>query len=141
MDRVRLGIIGTGNIGGTLARHLARGREDVVLAAEDEANAATLAQELGELARATSVEEAIAEADAVLLVVDGRAGLRAGDAELATILQRATTPVLVVANKADRPGDEYLTADFHKLGLGEPLAVSSTQSRPVRPTSNSPSAT
>jgi GTP-binding protein len=81
-----------------------------------------------ELARDVQAQarEAIAEADAVLLVVDGRAGLRAGDAELAAILQRSTTPVLVVANKADRPGDEYLTADFHKLGLGEPLAVSST---------------
>ena len=81
-----------------------------------------------ELARDVQAQarEAIAEADVVLLLVDGRAGLRAGDAELAAILQRATTPVLVVANKADRPGDEYLTADFHKLGLGEPLAVSST---------------
>ena len=40
-------IIGTGNIGGTLARHLVRGGEPVVLAAKDEANAAALAQELG----------------------------------------------------------------------------------------------
>ena len=39
-------IIGTGNIGGTLARHLVRGGEPVVLAAKDEANAAALAQEL-----------------------------------------------------------------------------------------------
>src|SRR5256886_3349329 len=62
-------IIGTGNIGGTLARHLVRGGEPVVLAAKDEANAATLAQELGELARAASVEEAIAEADAVVFAV------------------------------------------------------------------------
>jgi predicted dinucleotide-binding enzyme len=52
-------IIGTGNIGGALARHLVRGGEPVVLAAKDEANAAALAQELGELARAASVEEAI----------------------------------------------------------------------------------
>src|SRR5213594_2108712 len=62
-------IIGTGNIGGTLARHLVRGGEPVVLAAKDEANAATLAQELGDLARAASVEEAIAEADAVVFAV------------------------------------------------------------------------
>jgi predicted dinucleotide-binding enzyme len=62
-------IIGTGNIGGTLARHLVRGGEPVVLAARDEANAATLAQGLGELARAASVEEAIAEADAVVFAV------------------------------------------------------------------------
>jgi len=62
-------IIGTGNIGGTLARHLVRGGEPVVLAAKDEAHAAALAQELGELARAASVEEAIAEADAVVLAL------------------------------------------------------------------------
>src|SRR3954469_21706363 len=62
-------IIGTGNIGGTLARHLVRGGEPVVLAAKDEANAAALAQELGELARAASVEEAIAEVDAVVFAV------------------------------------------------------------------------
>jgi predicted dinucleotide-binding enzyme len=64
-----IAIIGTGNIGGTLARHLVRGGEPVVLAAKDEANAAALAQELGELARAASVEEAIAEADAVVFAV------------------------------------------------------------------------
>jgi 8-hydroxy-5-deazaflavin:NADPH oxidoreductase len=62
-------IIGTGNIGGTLARHLVRGGEPVVLAAKDETNAAALAQELGELARAAPVEEAIAEADAVVFAV------------------------------------------------------------------------
>jgi predicted dinucleotide-binding enzyme len=62
-------IIGTGNIGGTLARHLVRGGEPVVLAAKDEANAGALAQELGELARAASVEEAIGEADAVVFAV------------------------------------------------------------------------
>jgi 8-hydroxy-5-deazaflavin:NADPH oxidoreductase len=62
-------IIGTGNIGGTLARHLVRGGEPVVLAAKDEAHAAALAQELGELARAGSVEGAIADADAVVFAV------------------------------------------------------------------------
>jgi predicted dinucleotide-binding enzyme len=62
-------IIGTGNIGGTLARHLVRGGEQVVLAAKDEANAAALAQELGELARAGSVEEAITDADTVVFAV------------------------------------------------------------------------
>ena len=62
-------IIGTGNIGGTLSRHLVRGGEPVVLAAKDEANATALAQELGELARAASVEEAIADAEAVVFAV------------------------------------------------------------------------
>jgi 8-hydroxy-5-deazaflavin:NADPH oxidoreductase len=77
-------IIGIGNIGGTLARHLVRGGEPVVLAAKDEANAAALAQELGELARAASVEEAIAEADAVVFAIwlDTIKELTAKDADL-----------------------------------------------------------
>ena len=62
-------IIGIGNIGGTLGRHLVRAGELVVLAAKDEAKAAALADELGEHARAAPVEEAIAEADAVVFAV------------------------------------------------------------------------
>ncbi len=69
---------------------------------------------------------AIAEADAVMMVVDARAGLRAGDAELAKTLRGGDPPVVVVANKSDRPADAHLNAEFHKLGLGEPLAVSAT---------------
>jgi GTP-binding protein len=68
----------------------------------------------------------IAEADAVLFVVDARAGVRAGDAELAGTLRGAEVPVLVVANKVDRPEDEHLTAELNRLGLGEPLPVSAT---------------
>jgi GTP-binding protein len=69
---------------------------------------------------------AIAEADAVLMVVDGRAGLRAGDAELAKTLRGGEVPVLVAVNKADQPNDFGVTAEFHGLGLGEPLPISAT---------------
>jgi GTP-binding protein len=69
---------------------------------------------------------AIAEADAVLMVVDGRAGLRVGDAELAKTLRGGGVPVLVAVNKADRPNDYGFTAEFHGLGLGEPLPLSAT---------------
>jgi GTPase len=68
----------------------------------------------------------IAEADVVILVVDARAGVRAGDAELAKTLRGGETPVVVVANKIDRPGDAHLAAEFHRLGLGEPVPVSAT---------------
>jgi GTPase len=68
----------------------------------------------------------IAEADLVMLVVDARAGVRAGDAELAKTLRGAEVPVVVVANKLDRPEDVHLTAELHGLGLGEPLAVSAS---------------
>jgi GTP-binding protein len=70
--------------------------------------------------------EAIADAHAVVLVVDARAGLRAGDAELADILRRADVAAVVVANKVDRPEDEPLAAEFNGLGLGEPFPVSAT---------------
>ncbi|HSS32379.1 MAG TPA: ribosome biogenesis GTPase Der [Solirubrobacterales bacterium] len=69
---------------------------------------------------------AIAEADVVVMVVDGHAGLRAGDAELAKTLRGGKPPVLVTVNKADRPNDYAATAEFHALGLGEPLPVSAT---------------
>jgi GTP-binding protein len=80
------------------------------------------------LARAVQrqARQAIADADAVVLVVDARAGLRQGDAELAEILRRGRAPVVVAANKIDEPGDAYLAAEFHRLGLGEPEPVSAT---------------
>ena len=60
-------IIGVGNLGGTVARHLVAGGEPVVLAAQDEAHAEALATELGPNATAASVEDAIAGADVVVL--------------------------------------------------------------------------
>src|SRR6266852_2505368 len=60
-------IIGVGNLGGTVARHLVSGGESVVLAAKDEEHARALADELGSNASAASVEEAIAGADVVVL--------------------------------------------------------------------------
>ncbi|HEV7399459.1 MAG TPA: ribosome biogenesis GTPase Der, partial [Solirubrobacterales bacterium] len=68
----------------------------------------------------------IGEADVVMMVVDARAGVRAGDAELAKTLRGADVPVVVVANKLDRPEDEYMSAELNKLGLGEPMPVSAS---------------
>jgi predicted dinucleotide-binding enzyme len=62
-------IIGVGNIGGAVARHLVAGGEPVVLAATDQSHAEALADELGPLARAASVEDAIADGDAVVFAV------------------------------------------------------------------------
>jgi len=62
-------IVGVGNIGSAVARHLVAGGEPVVLTAKDESGPQTLAEELGPLARAASVEDAISSADAVLLAV------------------------------------------------------------------------
>lgn len=70
--------------------------------------------------------EAIADADAILHVVDARAGLGPGDAEVAALLRAAPQPVILVANKVDDPSDVHLLAELHGLGLGEPMAVSAT---------------
>jgi GTP-binding protein len=70
---------------------------------------------------------ALADADVVVLVVDARAGLRPGDAELADLLRRSPLPVLVAANKVDTLADAPLAAEFHRLGLGEPIPVSAAQ--------------
>jgi GTP-binding protein len=70
---------------------------------------------------------ALADAQVALFVVDARAGLRPGDAEIADILRRGDVPVVVAANKIDGPGDLSLAHEFHGLGLGEPMAVSAAQ--------------
>jgi GTP-binding protein len=70
---------------------------------------------------------ALADAQVALFVVDARAGMRPGDAEIAEILRRGDVPIVVAANKIDSPNDLMLVHDFHGLGLGEPIAVSAAQ--------------
>ncbi|MBV9310235.1 MAG: ribosome biogenesis GTPase Der [Solirubrobacterales bacterium] len=81
-----------------------------------------LAQQVRAQARA-----ALLDAHVAVLVVDARAGLRPGDGDLAEILRGANVPVVVAANKLDDPVDAPLAAEFHALGLGEPVPVSATQ--------------
>ncbi|OJU95522.1 MAG: ribosome biogenesis GTPase Der [Solirubrobacterales bacterium 67-14] len=68
----------------------------------------------------------MAEADVVVLVVNGQAGLRTGDTDLARELRTSPVPVIVAVNKSDRPEDEFAAAEFHALGLGDPTPVSAT---------------
>ena len=70
---------------------------------------------------------ALESADLALLVVDARAGLRPGDAELARELRGGGVPVIVAANKVDDARQTGLATEFYGLGLGDPLAVSATQ--------------
>jgi GTPase len=73
------------------------------------------------------VKAALADAAAAVLVVDAKAGLRPGDHDLADLLRGGSVPVLVAANKIDTVRDLSLAAEFHSLGLGEPMAVSAAQ--------------
>jgi len=70
---------------------------------------------------------ALADAQVALFVVDARAGMRPGDAEIADILRRGDVPVVLAANKIDSPNDLMLAHDFYGLGLGEPIPVSAAQ--------------
>jgi GTPase len=67
---------------------------------------------------------AIEEAEIIVLLLDGRAGLVADDLELAEILRKGGRPLLVAVNKLDTPREEGQMADFWRLGLDPMLAVS-----------------
>jgi GTP-binding protein len=73
------------------------------------------------------VRAALADADAAVLVVDAKAGLRPGDQEIADLLRHADRPSLIAANKVDTAADIPLAAEFFRLGLGDPVAVSAAQ--------------
>ncbi|MBX5464009.1 MAG: ribosome biogenesis GTPase Der [Clostridia bacterium] len=74
---------------------------------------------------------AVREADLLVLLVDGRQGRTPADEEAASLLRRSGKPVLVAVNKLDPGLPEELVADFYRLGLGEPLAVSAEHGRGV----------
>ncbi len=78
---------------------------------------------LAEMARQTL--QAIDEADAIIFLVDARAGLTPQDKLIADRLRRASCPVLLAVNKAEGMNAAVITAEFHELALGQPLAISS----------------
>jgi GTP-binding protein len=69
-------------------------------------------------------EIAIAEADLILYLVDGKAGLTAGDYEVADVIRRSAKPVVLGVNKAESEMRRDAAVEFYELGLGEPLAFS-----------------
>jgi len=80
-----------------------------------------------EIARRTreQAKSAIDEADVIVFLVDAKAGLTAGDYEVAELLRRTDKPTILVANKADNFNRREDAVEFYALGLGEPLPVSS----------------
>jgi GTPase len=83
-------------------------------------------------AMAKQTLQAVDEADAVLLLVDGRTGLTAPDREIANRLRKSGRPLYLVVNKSEGLSREAATAEFHELGLGEPLAISAAHGDGVR---------
>ncbi|HTN50508.1 MAG TPA: ribosome biogenesis GTPase Der [Burkholderiaceae bacterium] len=82
-------------------------------------------------AMAAQAEQAIAESDAVLFVLDAREGLTAQDRRIGERLRIAGRPVLLAVNKAEGLPPEA-TAEFHELGLGEPWPISAAHGDGVR---------
>ncbi|GIK26314.1 MAG: GTPase Der [Betaproteobacteria bacterium] len=81
---------------------------------------------------AQQAEAAIAEADMLLFIVDGRAGLTAQDKTIAERLRRTGRPVLLVVNKAEGMDRAMVGAEFHELACGEPLVISAAHGEGVR---------
>ncbi|MBQ6296969.1 MAG: ribosome biogenesis GTPase Der [Selenomonadaceae bacterium] len=69
---------------------------------------------------------AIEEADAIIFVVDGRAGLTSADEDIGKMLRGADKPVVVAANKIDNLKLEAELYEFYNLGLGEPIGISAS---------------
>jgi len=80
--------------------------------------------------------QAIAEADAVIFVTDGRQGLTAQDKTIADTLRKQAlargVPVSVAVNKAEGLNEDMVVAEFHELGLGEPVSISAAHGEGVR---------
>jgi GTP-binding protein len=74
---------------------------------------------------AKQTRQAVAEADAVIFVVDARAGLSAQDHDIARYLRSTGKRVLLAANKAEGMKEAVQLAEFYELGMGEPIPVSS----------------
>jgi GTP-binding protein len=68
--------------------------------------------------------QAIAEADLCIQLVDVRAGVTALDEDVADILRRGGTPVILVGNKSDSPNNPHYAHELYRLGLGEPFLIS-----------------
>ena len=83
-----------------------------------------------EMARQT--QQAVAEADAVIFVVDAREGLSAQDHDIAKYLRRLGKSCLLVANKAEGMQSGPQLSEFYELGLGEVLPVSAAHGQGIR---------
>ncbi|OYX32290.1 MAG: ribosome biogenesis GTPase Der [Hydrogenophilales bacterium 32-62-9] len=111
--------------GMTRDRHYGRGRiGDKPYLVVDTGGLEPVAKDgiMAEMARQTL--QAIDEADAVIFMVDARNGITVQDKVIADRLRRAACPVWLAVNKAEGMNPAVITAEFHELALGEPLAIS-----------------
>jgi len=81
---------------------------------------------------AGQVWQAVAEANFVLFIVDAQQGCLPGDVEIAGQLRRRNKPVTLVVNKIDGVNPDVASADFHSLGMGDPLEISAAHNRGIQ---------
>jgi GTP-binding protein len=81
---------------------------------------------------AKQTQQAVAEADVVVFVVDARGGLSAQDHDIANYLRRLSKPTLLVANKAEGMQEGLQLVEFYELGLGEVFPVSAAHGQGIR---------
>ena len=77
------------------------------------------------------VEAAIAQAEGIIFLVDARDGVIAADEEVADVLRAASKPVVLAVNKVDTASQENQIADFYRLSIGTPVAISAYHNRGV----------
>jgi GTP-binding protein len=85
---------------------------------------------VAEMAKQT--KQAVAEADVVIFLVDGRLGLAPQDRVIADFLRKTGRPIVLAVNKTEGMSAGVVTADFHELGLGDPVPISSAHGEGVR---------
>jgi len=78
------------------------------------------------------VDKAVAEADRIILMVDGRQGIMPGDEQLADLLRRSRKPFFVAVNKVDGPEQEHLLSDFYTLGVDKVYPLSAAHGYGLR---------
>lgn len=74
-------------------------------------------------------ERAVAEADRLIFVLDAREGITPQDSFVARELRRSGKPVLLALNKAEGKDEDLISAGFHELGMGMPVAISAAHGR------------
>ncbi|WP_284617004.1 ribosome biogenesis GTPase Der [Aquabacterium humicola] len=81
---------------------------------------------------AKQTQAAVAEADAVIFVVDARSGVSGQDHDIARYLRGANKRVLLAVNKAEGMSESPSLAEFHELGIGEPHPISAAHGQGIR---------
>ena len=81
---------------------------------------------------AKQAKAAIAESDVIVFIVDARSGLAPQDRDIAELLRKSGRPIVLAVNKAEGLPPERTAAEFHELGVGEPLPISAAHGENVR---------